>query len=74
MCRFISIISFVLFAYMPLCRSHNPCSAPECEVQHSAHVQLYFSGCPHRDVIQDPREDYEWPGMNADAFYDYFTN
>jgi hypothetical protein len=72
---FIYMIVFSV-GYLPLCMAEN-CSCEdthqaECP-DHRGHVQLFFSGGPPEENVRDPREDYEWPGMNEDSFYDYFT-
>jgi hypothetical protein len=50
------------------CNENDNCESPT-----KGHVQTFFSGEAPRGVVTDPREDYEWPGMNEDTFYDYFT-
>lgn len=70
--RFTHLILLAGIAYMPLCNADDSCDCNECESDHRGHVQLFFSGT-HEVNIQDPREGYEWPGMNEDTFYDYFT-
>lgn len=35
-------------------------------------VQLDYSD-DVEDNYEDPRNDYEWPGINDDSFYDFFT-
>lgn len=39
------------------------------------HFQLFYSGGDGEveDEIPDARGDFEWPGRNDSAFYDYFT-
>lgn len=68
-------IFFASIGFMPFCLAQDPCCnkepAEEC-ADHRAHVQLFFSGVPE-ERVEDPRENYEWPGMNEDTFYDYFT-
>lgn len=63
---------------MSLCFADDGCcgdddsEGSEEPQQRRAHVRLFYSGQPE-EKVQDPREDYEWPGMNEDTFYDYFT-
>lgn len=65
----------ITFRCLPLFCSEDCCCENNDEVEpprQRGHVQLFFSGRPEVRV-QDPREDYQWPGINEDAFYDYFT-
>lgn len=66
---FMAFMSFSM-ADQPCCQNEN--GNPQCP-HYRAGVQLYFSGCCPEENIEGPRDDYEWPGMNEDAFYDYFT-
>lgn len=69
----------MLFAvgYMSLCFADDNSGGDNNdegeESQRRGHVKLFYSGPAPEEKIQDPREDYEWPGMNEDSFYDYFT-
>lgn len=45
---------------------------PRQERGYKTGVQLNYSD-GRMDDYEDPREDYEWPGMNDDSFYDFFT-
>lgn len=70
---------FMLFAvgYMSLCIADDACCDNDnnegAQPQPRAHVKLFYSGQLPQENVEDPREDYEWPGMNEDSFYDYFT-
>lgn len=67
-------ISFSCFSF--LCSEDPSCCCEEKDEDgypRKAHVQLYFSGSYPEENIKDPREDYQWPGINEDSFYDYFT-
>lgn len=71
------IILCAVIGHMPLCIADNGCSDyVDCagvEHQERAHVQLFYSGSAPEPHVEEPRGDYEWPGMNEDSFYDYFT-
>lgn len=72
--RLFYMMLFISAGFMPFCIAEQCCDEQDTEdcCDRKAHVQLFFSGRPEIDV-KDPREDYEWPGINDDAFYDYFT-
>ena len=76
MARLAYLMLVAAMGYMPLCIADDSCCSNDNEEveapRQRGHVQLFFSGTPEVNV-QDPREDYEWPGMNEDSFYDYFT-
>lgn len=67
------LMVFMVMSCMPLCMANEECCESCPEEDHRAHVQLYFSGVTPKPEIEGPRSDYEWPGMNEDSFYDYFT-
>lgn len=74
--RRLTYLIFVIVGYWQFCIANDHCcdndsESQECDTR--GHVQLFFSGTLPAERIQDPREDYEWPGMNEDSFYDYFT-
>ena len=66
-------LAFMCFSH--LCRADHSCCEKENEdcVHYRAGVQLFFSGTGPEENVEEPRENYEWPGMNEDTFYDYFT-
>jgi len=56
-------------------QSQEICDETEMSTSQKTRVQLFYSGPISRTSgEEDLREkDYEWPGMNEDSFYDFFT-
>lgn len=59
----------IVYADEPCCEQNV---YEDADGHQRGHVKLFYSGTPQIKV-EDPRDDYEWPGINDDAFYDYFT-
>lgn len=65
----------MLIGSSAFCLAENPVGEGSCEPAQPqrAHVQLFYSGPVDVDTANLREKDYEWPSMNEDSFYDFFT-